>query len=1284
MSTSLLVHNLHCPSCVSHVTTLLSSAPLLLDPGYITVSLLTRLVTYRPRSGTRQADVVNVLREGGFQVEPGPLNSTPTSTSAAPSSSPSSAASPGAVPDPTGADRIERRPEDAWYISRSKRRQREAQHQEEQRRREQVHRQSCRACRGELSPTPSKLGEGDIGKGKAKEECVVPFNSLANVVNSTFVVSGMTCASCVNGLQSALSQNPRIKSQQVTLLPNQAVVSHDPALSVDHVRGMIEDAGFDAELVESVNVADTRGKGVSEKSDQANSGWYESKFVIEGMTCASCVQSLNGLFEQPTPGLRSAQVTLLPALATVVHDPNVLPTDVLIEMIEDRGYGAELLSSVPVHGAKGAGADIQMRTVKLRVEGMFCRSVGSWLERPSECSDQNSWAIHSKCSMAINTYLDSLQTAGTIISFDPCSMASPALSLTYVPQPPHGFTLRTLRSSIESFGPFTLHPVHTSSVLTLLARQAQARESRLILLRLCITVLFAIPAFIIGIVFVSLLPSSKSLRRYFEEPLWGSASRAMVVLFILATPVQFGVGFFFYQRAWHSLRGVWRRGGWREKLLRWGSMDTLVALGTTGGYAASVAFLTIEVRTQPSETMGASMEMGYFDSSIFLMMFILLGRYLEGISRQRTGDAIDGLANMKASTGLLYSGSLASHAAHVDAIGDEDNKSTSEADLDAAAQGSSITHELEVDYFEIDDILLVPSGSSVPLDAVVLPNSSSSNFDESSLTGESLPILKQSGDAVFAGTTNLGPSAVLVRATSNAGSTMLDGIVQVVRDAMGKKATVEKLADLITGIFVPCIVAIAVVTFSIWVIRGYSGNLSKNWLDQAERSSGGWSLFAVQFAVAVLVVACPCGIGLAAPTAQMVGTGMAARLGIVPFGGGEAFQNATKIEAVCFDKTGTLTKGEFTVALHRFYAVKELECDRATSMRIVKLVEEASTHPISIGVREFCTKQLGISEEPTAPVSVALIHSEEIAGRGLKAMVNVCTSSLEVLIGNSTLLSEHGLDLDHDTIALSDGWANDGCSIVFVAVRTKQPTQTLPEGSFQLLAAFGVQDQPREEARLVISALEKKGIAVFLCSGDHERTVRAVARSVGIADGCVFAQVLPLEKAKVVERLQLGLARTRIEELKRARRSTGWRRLLSPSRRDTVGAKVAFVGDGINDVVALAQADVGISMGTGSSITLSSSEFCLLSSNLSALLTLFALSKATINKILTNFAWACLFNGCLVPIAAGAFYDLGRTRLPPVWASLAMALSSISVVVNSLLLRWTFRVPKEVRDMVRN
>ncbi|SCV73577.1 BQ2448_7503 [Microbotryum intermedium] len=1254
MSTSLLVHNLHCPSCVSHVTRLLSSAPLSLDPSYITVSLLTRLVSYRPRPGASQTNVANVLREGGFQVEPGPSTLTPTSTLATPSSSSSSRHA--------ALDRVERGSEDAWFTSRSKRRQREAEYQEEQRRREEVHRQTCRACRGELSPTPSELGELGTAKGKAKEECVVPLNVPEMLVKSTFVVSGMTCASCVNGLQSALSQDPRIKSKQVTLLPNRAIVSHETSLLVDQVKEMIEDAGFDAELVESVTVADNRGRNVPENSDSAKLGWWESKFVIEGMTCASCVQSLNGLFEQSTSGLRSAQVTLLPALATIVHDPNILSTDNLIEMIEDRGYGAELLTSVPVRGAETAGSDIQARTVKLRVEGMFC----------------------SKCSSAINTHLDSLQAAGTILSFQPCSMASPVLSLTYVPQPPDGFTLRTLRSSIMSFGPFTLHPVHTSSVLTLLARQAQARESRSILLRLLITVLFAIPTFIIGIIFVSLLPSSHSLRHYFEEPLWGSASRAMIVLSILATPVQFGVGFFFYQRAWHSLRGVWKRGGWKEKLLRWGSMDTLVALGTTGGYAASVAFLAIEVRKKPSGRMGMSMEMGYFDSSIFLMMFILLGRYLEGISRQRTGDAIDELAKMKAATGLLYMGTLASHGNQVGEIDDEDRESTSKVALHTPAEASSTTQELEVDYFEVGDVLIIPSGSSVPLDAVLLTSSSPSNFDESSLTGESLPVVKQPGGAVFAGTTNLGPSAVLVRATSNAGSTMLDGIVQVVRDAMGKKAAVEKLADAITGIFVPCIVAIAAVTFSIWVIRGYSGNLPKDWLDEAERISGGWSLFAVQFTVAVLVVACPCGIGLAAPTAQMVGTGISARLGIVPFGGGEAFQNATKIEAVCFDKTGTLTKGEFTVARHRLYPITGLEYDRSTSMRIVKLVEEASTHPISIGVREFCSEQLVLAEESQLAAPVSLLCSEEIAGRGLKAIVNVGSSSVEVLVGNLVLLSEHALALDHDTTAVSDAWANDGCSIIFVAVRSKQPSQTGAEGNFQLLAAFGVQDQPRDEAAFVVSALEKKGIAVFLCTGDHERTARAIARSVGIADDCVFAQVLPIEKAKVVERLQSGLARTRIEELKRAQGSTWWMRLTRRSGPSAVGAKIAFVGDGINDVVALSQADAGISMGSGSSIALTSSEFCLLRSNLSALLTLFALSKATLNKILTNFAWACLFNGCLVPIAAGAFYDLGRTRLPPVWASLAMALSSISVVVNSLMLRWTFRIPKEVREMSRN
>lgn len=227
---------------------------------------------------------------------------------------------------------------------------------------------------------------------------------------------------------------------------------------------------------------------------------------------------------------------------------------------------------------------------------------------------------HSKCSSAINALLSSLQADGDLLSFTSISMSNPTTNITYIPQPPSGFTLRTLRTKITALGPFTLLPLHSASTLSTLAAASQARESRAVLTRFLITLLFAVPTFLIGIVFPSLLSSSHHLRRFFEEPIWGSASRGMVALFALSTPIQFGIGSFFYSRAWKSLRGVWRRGSWNDRLLRWGSMDTLVALGTTGGWAASVGFMAIEVKKPAmKDEMGMVMgngEMGYFDSTV--------------------------------------------------------------------------------------------------------------------------------------------------------------------------------------------------------------------------------------------------------------------------------------------------------------------------------------------------------------------------------------------------------------------------------------------------------------------------------------------------------------------------------------------------------------------------------------------------------------------------------------------------------------------------------------------
>lgn len=618
--------------------------------------------------------------------------------------------------------------------------------------------------------------------------------------------------------------------------------------------------------------------------------------------------------------------------------------------------------------------------------------------------------------------------------------------------------------------------------------------------------------------------------------------------------VQFGIGSIFYSRAFKGVRSVWRRQGptkWRDRLLRWGSMDSLVALGTTTAFVASFVFMVMDMMT-PFVVGSQPSAMSYFDASVLLVLFILLGRMLEGFAKRRTGDAIEALGKMRPVTGMLY-------------IADEsaERTLTVEADfLEGQRERFAFLSNVQLtDRFcltiSVGDVLLIQSGSAVPLDSILLPTSSSSNFDESSLTGESLPVLKSPSDTIFAGSTNLGPSAVIVRVTKGSGETMIDGIVEVVRDAMSRKASIERLADTITGYFVPAIVGIALFTFSVWIIRGYSGNLPKEWLDE-QGDGASWTLFAVQFAVAVLVVSCPCGIGLAAPTAQMVGTGLSARLGIVPYGGGEAFQNATQIDVVVFDKTGTLTSSLFSVSDHHLSATSP-----TTLWNILEIAEESSSHPISIGLRNFCRSQLALSptDISSRACDITLTATSETPGRGLRASLVVNGDTFELLVGNSLYMSENGADYggmkESEVIdGLIHDWSSEGKSIVLVALSSSSPP------AFHVVALFGVEDQLRPESAYVIRELEAQGIAVFVCSGDNEKTTLAVARKLDLDATSVFAGVLPIGKKECIERLQKAGAKRRIDELRR--RKSWWSRLFGrKGRREGDRTKVLFVGDGV-------------------------------------------------------------------------------------------------------------------------
>lgn len=371
-----------------------------------------------------------------------------------------------------------------------------------------------------------------------------------------------------------------------------------------------------------------------------------------------------------------------------------------------------------------------------------------------------------------------------------------------------------------------------------------------------------------------------------------------------------------------------------------------------------------------------------------------------------------------------------------------------------------------------------------------------------------------------------------------------------------------------------------------------------------------------------------------------------------------------------------MTSGTFTVSDH---AVLESpgKLNPGDLWRLTAKIEEASSHPLAIGVRAFAASQSSSFSD------VQVDDIEEVAGRGLNATVGMSTGEkFKAFVGSLLFMQEQfgqdGSVLASEHLDTVRTWSEAAKSVVFVGVKRDE--------GFSVALMLAVQDPPRPEAAAVISALKKRGIASFMCTGDNETTAKAVARSVGIEESHVMAGLLPEGKKASIERLQAGEAhasivaqRAGLSIFQRALRALGRGR--SRRKDGTIRDRIAFCGDGINDGPSLATADVGISMGSGSALAMTSSDFCLLSADLTGILTTFSLARATYDKIATNFAWALVFNAVLLPLAAGAFYFLGETRLPPVWASLAMACSSVSVVCNALLLRVTFRVPKDARTI---
>ncbi len=608
---------------------------------------------------------------------------------------------------------------------------------------------------------------------------------------------------------------------------------------------------------------------------------------------------------------------------------------------------------------------------------------------------------------------------------------------------------------------------------------------------------------------------------------------APLVQFIFATPVQFLVGWSFYKGAYRSLKS--------------GSanMDVLVALGTSAAYFLSV-YNTFFVPVAPGE-----MPHLYFESSAVIITLILLGKYLEARAKGKTSEAIRKLMGLQAKTARV--------------VRDEQEIDVPIADV------------------VVGDIVVVRPGEKIPVDGEVV--SGTSSVDESMLTGESIPVDKGPGDLVVGATINK-HGAFRFRATKVGADTALAQIIKVVEDAQGSKAPIQRMADTISGIFVPVVVGIAALTFIVWYL--VTGNAEQ----------------AIINMTAVLVIACPCALGLATPTSIMVGTGKGAENGIL-FKGGEHLENAHRVQDVILDKTGTITKGE--PAVTDVIVFPDWRGAEEELLTLAASVEQASEHPLGQAIVNHA-KETGLELAVAADF-------QAIPGHGIVARA----ADKQVLVGNRKLLKEQGIDFEVHLETLEQ-------------LEEQGKTAMLVATDGQAAGIIAVADTVKPESAAAIAALQEMGLGVYMITGDNWRTARAIAEQVGIKQDHVFAEVLPEHKAEAVQKL-----------------------------RDS-GRVVAMVGDGINDAPALATADVGLAIGTGTDVAMEAADITLMRGNLQSIVSAIRLSRLTLRNIKQNLFWAFFYNSLGIPVAA-----LGL--LNPIVAGAAMAFSSVSVVTNALRLR---------------
>eukprot|EP00051_Salpingoeca_urceolata_P014294 m.181598 g.181598 ORF g.181598 m.181598 type:complete len:1105 (-) comp18043_c0_seq1:147-3461(-) len=1046
-------------------------------------------------------------------------------------------------------------------------------------------------------------------------------------------VEGMTCNSCVKSIQQTVGDIPDVASIKVVLESKTAYVVTEAGanLSPESLRDAVDDMGFEA-----ATATTPRGLAVA-------------VVEIEGMTCNSCVQSIEQMVGDH-PGVVSIKVSLDKERAVVVYQTAQTSPASLVEVIDDMGFGAKIAATpaaipVPAVAKKVASqtkptsrniawesdrrrptsevdaitihiphTTKKKRTMKRRaskedlanctklflsVTGMTCASCVALIENNlRKLPGVEDVAVGLLAEQAEVVFVEEAVDADQIIA----TVQELGFNASKIEKSSQGKTVLTINGMTCASCVHSIEKNVSSMPGVLSASVSLPTSQGVFEFEPAVTGPRDIINAINGLGFEASVLSDKDKGGVDHSAVVAHWRRRLILSTLLTLPL-----FVIMVLPENTLSSQCSPGlSIRNFVLFLLSTPVYMIVGrpfiVSGvkaiahgaanmdtliflGTGCAYVYSAVVLIISMANAEAANPKL-FFETGPMLFTFVSLGRFLEHIAKGKTSDALSKLMSLQAPTATLI-------------CTENDRVVSSEV--------------VDIDMLQRGDIVKVVAGEKIPADGAVVFGSC--HVDEAMLTGEAMPVRKNIDDAVIGGTVNQN-GVIHVKVTHSGEDSSLAQIVKLIEQAQMSKAPVQRTADKLAGYFVPLIVALALLTLVVWLILLEVG---------ATDAPKGHSNFryAFQFCIAVLVIACPCALGLATPTAVMVGTGVGARLGIL-IKGGEPLEHARGVTAIVFDKTGTLTVGKPSVTDFET-CTSTMRLARNEILELVGAAEANSEHPLSRGMVTYCEEQLGRSSFPVAEAF------EVVAGHGISCKIR----RRKVLIGNRKLMDKHNCEVSAEVAQQMTSLEVEGKTTPLIAV----------DGA--VVALMGMQDAPKPDATSAVSALKMQGIEVVMLTGDSWDTARSMARRLGISE--VFAEVLPSHKAGKVKELQ--------------------------SR----GHCVAMVGDGVNDSPALAQADVGIAIGTGADVAVEAADVVLIKNSLMDVAVAIDLSKKTVSRIYANFVWALLYNIIGIPLAAGALSHWGIV-LHPVVASGAMAMSSVSVVTSSLLLK---RYKKPSFDSVR-